>query len=157
MISRRYPSTVDNFISLIVQLHLQKFCLVLLPWKFCCAVVRLHLHKCWLVVLRRQRKSIWQGKCTAIRHSIWQGSGISQNRDMKQSKGIWQAGAVQMRRFGIRSATWQRLGFGSFGCIRRQGRVASQSIGFDASDNIRFRHSGHIRAHGGTRFDRSGR
>ena len=28
VISRRYPSTVDNFISLIVQLHLQKFCLV---------------------------------------------------------------------------------------------------------------------------------
>ena len=108
-----------------------------------------------LFVLRRQRKSIWQGKCTAIRHSIWQGSGISQNRDMKQSKGIWQAGAVQKRQFGICSPTWQRLGFGSFGCIGQQGQVASQSIGFDAFDNIRFRHSGHIRAHGGTRFDRS--
>ena len=43
VISRRYPSTVDNFISLIVQLHLQKFCLVWLLWSFCCIVVQLHL------------------------------------------------------------------------------------------------------------------
>ena len=49
VISRRYPSTVDNFISLIVQLHLQKFCLVLLPWSFCCIFVQLHLqnHGSW--------------------------------------------------------------------------------------------------------------
>ena len=49
MISRRYPSTVDNFISLIVQLHLQKFCLVLLPWSICCIFVQLHLqnHGSW--------------------------------------------------------------------------------------------------------------
>ena len=39
--------------------------------------------------------------------------------------GIWQAGAVQMRRFEMRSPTQQRRGFGSFGCIRRQVRVAS--------------------------------